>query len=262
LSAPIIFDLSGVSFSYAAPRPVLEAVSLNVHEADFLGLIGPNGTGKTTLLHLLSGLLRPAAGMVRLLGKPVAQWSRVQLARQFAVVPQREERAFAFTVAETVLLGRYARGTSGLGFESAADRSAVARALEAVCLEGFEHRPVTELSGGEFQRVLLARALAQDTPMLLLDEPTSSLDLAHQKLFFSLLKRLQQEERKTIIAVSHDLNLASLYCSELLLLYRGGILAKGPPIDVLQKPFLEQAFGLKLEIAPLPSGTRVVMPHP
>jgi iron complex transport system ATP-binding protein len=207
-----------VTFGYGPDRPVLQDITLAVERGTFLAIVGPNGAGKSTLLHILAGLLRPQAGDVRLQGVSLRS-SRVQdIARKVAVVRQEFVPAFGFSVAETVLMARtpyFGR----LGFESRADREIAARALELTDTLGFSSRPLGSLSAGERQRVFIARALAQDTPILLLDEPTSFLDLKHQVGIYDLLKSIQREKHITIAAVTHDLNLAIQYCEEALLLY-------------------------------------------
>ena len=244
----ILFDLRNASFAYQTGRPVVEGVTLAVGRGDFLGLIGPNGAGKSTLLHLLSGWLRPTQGEALLQGRAVGAWPRVELARLVAVVPQREESVFQFTVAEMVAMGRYAFHRGAFAAEDAEDRGAVAEALAAVEMDCYADRPASQLSGGEFQRLLVARALAQQTPVILLDEPTASLDLHHQRLLFSLLEGLNREQGKTIVAVSHDLNLAAMYCTDLALLHRGKLLHRGTPQEVLQQERLEEVYRVPLQV--------------
>ena len=244
----VLLQLRNASFAYTPASPVIAGLSIEVARGSFLGLIGPNGAGKSTLLHLLSGWLRPTAGVAELHGRPLTAWSRLELARKMAVVPQREENIFDFTVAEMVAMGRYAHHRGSFSIETPEDHDAVTRALSAVELTCYAHRAASQLSGGEYQRLLVARALAQETPILLLDEPTASLDLHHQRLLFSLLQRLNREQGKTIVAVSHDLNLAAMYCHELALLHGGRLIHRGIPQHVLDKERLQVVYRVPLAV--------------
>jgi iron complex transport system ATP-binding protein len=207
-----------ITFGYRPDTPVLQDVSFAVPGGAFLAIVGPNGAGKSTLLNILAGHLRPQAGDVLLDDVSLRSCRIRDIARRIAVVRQEFVPAFAFSVAETVLMAR-TPFFGPLGFESPADRELATRALELTDTLGFASRPLGSLSAGERQRVFLARALAQDTPVLLLDEPTSFLDLKHQVRIYDLLKSIQRERHTTIIAVTHDLNLALQYCDETLLLY-------------------------------------------
>jgi len=156
-----LFNLRDVRFAYEPGWAVLDGLSLSINEGDFLGIIGPNGAGKSTLIHILSGWLRPEAGEALFSGRAISEWPRTELARQIAVVPQREEGVFPFTVEEIVLMGRYPMSRGALAFEGEDDRQIAREAIEAAGLGGLAGRPVSQLSGGERQRVLMARALAQ-----------------------------------------------------------------------------------------------------
>jgi iron complex transport system ATP-binding protein len=222
-------------------RTVLDGVDLTVEGGRFLGLVGPNGAGKTTLLRTIDGSLVPDAGVVEVDGRPVGDLSSREQSRLVATVPQDASVAFDFPVRETVAMGR----TPHVGrFErrSEADRRAVEDAMARTSVAGFADRPVTEVSGGERQRVLIARAVAQDTPVVLLDEPTASLDINHQVRTLELVRDLTAAGR-TAVAAIHDLNLAAHYCDELALLGEGRVLATGPPDEVLTEDRLERAFG-------------------
>ena len=233
----------GLAFAYGA-QTVLGDVDLSLGPGQVLGVIGPNGSGKSTLLGLLSGLLAPTAGQVLLGGRELAAWPRRQVAALMGLVPQSPQMAPGFNVQETVLAGRYALMGRRL-FDDDQDRQAASRALELTGLTSLAARPAGELSGGERQRLALARALAADPGVLLLDEPTSALDLDHQLRIMALLERLAQEEQRAICLVSHDLNLAGLYCSRLVLLSQGRTLAQGPPAQVLTPELLAQAYGVR-----------------
>lgn len=215
-----LISVRDVSFSYGAQR-VLQSLSFDVPRSQFLAILGANGSGKTTLLHLLAGLLALQQGTIVIDGKPIQRLSRRQLAGLIALVRQDIWPAFDYSVYETVLMARFAAG-SGTWFETAADRDIVHDALVKTDTLMFAARRLHTLSGGERQRVFIARALAQQTPILLLDEPTNHLDLKHQFEIFELLRRLQCDQQKTIIVVSHDIYLAQQYASQFLLLGKQG----------------------------------------
>ena len=219
----------------------LDSVSFEAHRGRFVGLIGPNGAGKTTTLRAIAGLVRPATGTVCIDGSSVADLSSREASRLVAVVPQETSVAFDFDVREVVRMGRTPY-RSRLPWRAPADADAVERALERTGITRLADRSITAVSGGERQRVLLARALAQETPVLLLDEPTASLDIAHQVRTLELLRDLVGGG-KTVIAAIHDLNLAAHYADELVLLGDGRRLAAGSPRDVLTEAELERAFG-------------------
>lgn len=207
-----------IVFGYRPNQPVLQDVSFAIRNGTFLAVAGPNGAGKSTLISLLSGLLKPHSGRVLLDGVPLASGSLRDVARKIAVVRQEFVPAFGFSVMETVLMARTLY-FGPLGFEHETDRQLVRRALEMTDTLSLAARPLADLSAGERQRVFIARALAQDTPILLLDEPTSFLDFRHQVGIYDLLKSIQRDRSRTIVAVTHDLNLATQYCDEALLLY-------------------------------------------
>ncbi len=223
-------------------RMVLDGVSLSVESGRFLGLIGPNGAGKTTLLRTVNGVVTPAAGTVRVRGADVHALSARDRGQRVATVPQSADIAFRFTVRELVAMGRTPY-RSRFGRATGDDRTAVDRALDRTDTAPFADRPVDTLSGGERRRVLLARALAQDAPVLLLDEPTADLDIHHQVRTLELVRRLVDGSDKTVVAAIHDVDLAARYCDELAVLTGGAIRAHGPPGDVLTTSILEETFG-------------------
>jgi len=237
--------VDGVTVSFDAD-PAFADVSLTAGAGRFLGLVGPNGAGKTTLLRTVNGVLTPDAGEVRVDGDPVGSLSSAELSRRVATVPQDTSPSFAFDVRDVVAMGRTPH-VSRFGVADDADRAAVERAMERTDVARFADRPVDEVSGGERQRVVLARALAQDTPTLLLDEPTASLDVNHQVRTLELVAGLVAEGR-TAVAAIHDLNLAAHYCDELVLLADGGVLAAGPPEAVLTEANLRAAFGTRAAV--------------
>lgn len=236
----------GVSFQYGV-TPTLHGVSLSVHKGEMLALAGPNGSGKTTLLKLLSGLLRPRAGEVRFDGQNIANLSHRERAQRIAVVSQHVDPRLMFTVEAIVAMGR-APHTRLLGSQSVADRGVINEAMHVTEVASFARRRFDELSGGEQQRVILAMALAQETDYLLLDEPTVHLDLHHQHELLELLDRLHRERGIGILAVMHDLNLASLYFERLALLDQGRIVADAAPAAVLDHPELLQVFRAPLRV--------------
>jgi iron complex transport system ATP-binding protein len=228
-----VLEATGVSFAYdRRGRRVLESASLTVKPRAILGLLGPNGSGKTTLLRLLSGTLVPDAGQVMLDGVPLSSLSRRGLARRVAVVPQETYSAFDFTVLDIVLMGRYPH-LGAFELEGADDLAIARDALAATGTAAFEARRFATLSGGEKQRVVVASALAQASDVLLLDEPTASLDLGFQFEIAALLARLNRERGVTMVVSTHDLNLAASLCTELALIKDGRILTQGPVDAVL-----------------------------
>ncbi|MBC9866545.1 MAG: ATP-binding cassette domain-containing protein [Opitutae bacterium] len=222
-------------------KMVLPGLNLRINKGDFVGLIGPNGSGKSTLMHCLTGIMVPTKGTVRWGHRPLSAYSRKALAREFAVVESEEKPAFPFSVAELVEMGRFPYLKRFQGFAKA-DRQAVRWALRATRLTGYEDRTLQQLSSGERQRVFLARALAQETRALFLDEPTSHLDVKYQIESFHLLKRLNEEDGKTIVCISHDINLTLQFCPRLILLKEGRILADGSPGQPGLKRHLDAAF--------------------
>ena len=241
-----ILEITELIVSYDG-IPVLKDLSLDLRAGEVLGLIGPNGAGKSTLIKAVSGVLRMRSGQVSCLGRDLQGISPIERARFMAVVPQAQQLGGALTVEKTVLMGR----TAYMGFfgrPSAEDLEAVWTAMAQTGVESFAGRRNSELSSGEQQRVLLARALAQRTPVLLLDEPTSHLDLNHQANFLSLLLELVQERSLGVIIAFHDLNLVSAYTDRLALLVDGRIHALGLPSDVLTAENIQAAYNTPVHI--------------
>jgi len=252
-------QVEGVAFAYPLPdgrrRDVLRSVDLSLARGDLVALVGTNGSGKTTLLRLLTGLLRPDAGVVRFEGRPVAAWRRVDLARRVAVLPQQLDLPVGFRVAELVGMGR-APHARRLFASTEADERAVARALvDAGALE-LADRFAEELSGGERQRLLVAMALAQEPDLLLLDEPTLHLDLAHQVALLGAIRRLRGQRGLTVLAVLHDLNLAAAFAPRVAILDEGRVVADGPPAEVLTPDLVRRVFGVHVDEARTPDGRR------
>lgn len=249
-----VLSAADLAFAYDG-QPVLDQVDLSLKPGDMLGVIGPNGSGKSTLLGMLCGLLPPKSGQVFLHGRPISQYKRDEVARRLGMVPQAAELAPGFSVLETALAGRFAV-MGGRVFESAQDLEAARQALEQTGIWQLRERRAGELSGGECQRLALARALAARPGILLLDEPTSALDLEHQLRIMSMLEKACQKSGLAVCLVSHDLNLASLYCSRLLLLAKGKPLAMGPPQEVLTPGLLSQAYNVRVAVDAEPSRGR------
>jgi len=246
-------ELRAVSFAYAPSaerraRPfTLSDLSFAIAPSEIVGVIGPNSSGKTTVIRLLTRVLEPAAGEIFLEGTSVRRLSRTELARRVAVVPQGLLPQFPFTVGELVLMGRYPHDP-GRYFESPRDRAIAREAMEATGVLELAGLPLEQLSGGERQRAVIARALAQEPRLLVLDEPTSHLDLRHQVETAALLRRLNRDRGMSILLVSHDLNLAAEVCDRLLLLSSGRAVAIGAPETVLEDALLASVFGCEVVV--------------
>ena len=240
-----LLDMQGITFGYDR-QPLLYDVHFQVRAGEMVGLLGPNGSGKTTLLRLISGVLRPQQGKVILDGRDARAWGRREIARRVAVVPQEMHVPFAFTVEELVNLGRtpYARL---FGSSTKEDQRMVYTALHAADVASLAGRIFNELSGGERQRVTLAMALAQQPALLLLDEPTSHLDIKYQIELLELVQRLNRETGVTVLAAMHDLNLAARYFPRLVLFQRG-IVADATPAEVLEPHLLRRVYGINVQV--------------
>lgn len=239
-------SVEGLGFSYGT-REVLKDVSFSVRAGEFVGILGPNGSGKTTLLNCVSGALRSVNGRVGVCGKDVLTIGSLELARLVAVVPQESAMNFEFTVEEVVLMGRYSH-IDRYRFEDERDYAVAERAMRATGIWRMRERLVTNLSGGERQRVVIARALAQEPRVLLLDEPTTHLDLRHQLEVLGLIRELNQTRGLTVLAVFHDLNLAARFCDRLMLVDEGRIMARGTPEEVLTAENVAKAFRVNASI--------------
>jgi iron complex transport system ATP-binding protein len=237
-----------VVFAYCEGQPVLSGVSLQVPRGGLVGILGPNGSGKTTLLRLLGGLLSPAGGRVTLDGVDLRTIPRAAVARRMAVVPQETQVAFEYTVLEMAMMGRYPH-LRAFEVEGPEDLAIARDALRATGTLHLEARLFSTLSGGEKQRVVIAGALAQAPDILLLDEPTASLDLAYQLEIRSILHTLNRDRNLTIVVSTHDLNLASSLCRDLILLDRGRILAEGPMPLMLKPALVRTLYGVDVDIA-------------
>jgi iron complex transport system ATP-binding protein len=250
-------EVAGVSVAYDGAR-VLEGLTARIPAGSWVGLIGPNGAGKTTLIRAIAGLV-PYAGDIRLGDVPVASLSRRGLSRLVAYLPQRPVIPEAMTVADYVLMGRTPY-IPYLGTESRRDREVVAAVLERLELEGFAQRPLGSLSGGEVQRAVLGRALAQQAPLLLLDEPTAALDVGHQQQVLELVDELRAEHDLTVVSAMHDLTLAGQFAERLVLLSRGRVAAEGPAGSVLTEDAIREHYGARVRVLEHPQAGVLVVP--
>ncbi|MBZ5638939.1 MAG: ABC transporter ATP-binding protein [Acidobacteriia bacterium] len=252
-------EFRSVRFAYRE-APVFDGLTLELAEGEIAAVLGPNGTGKTTLVRLASASLRPDAGTILLRGRELAVIPAAERAREVAVVPQESRPAFDFTAREVVRMGR-APHLGLLGLEGRHDNEVVDEAMRRTAVSGLSERPFLGLSGGERQRVILARALAQEPKLLLLDEPTAFLDLRHRLLLYDLLTRLNRETGLTLLIASHDLNLAGRFADRIVLLQSGAVAADGPPHEVLTPLNLRLVYGVRAEVRIDPAtGRPLVVP--
>jgi iron complex transport system ATP-binding protein len=240
-SDAVLLSCEDLSCGYDG-RAVLESVSFSVRAGESVALLGPNGSGKSTLLRVVSKTLQPITGRVALAGRAVGSMSHLEVARLAAFVPQEETPQFPFGVRDVVTMGRLPH-SAGLR-DTPEDYAAATEAMRAADCLSLESRPVTELSGGERQRVLLARALAQATPLLLLDEPTAHLDIAHQLIVARMARQLAGAGKAVLSAV-HDLNLVSSMASRVLLLGSGRLVLDAPVEEALSSPVLDEVYGVR-----------------
>ncbi len=259
-AAAVPLQAHGLAFAYGEGEPVLRDVSLELPAGELLALFGPNGAGKSTLLRVLGGLLQPSAGSVQVNGQAITQLSPLERARSVARMPQGLDVWPDVRVADLVWSGRYChqRATGWGPFAWGAERdpngsAAVQAAVAATGCDAWWQRSVRELSGGERERVLLARALAQDAPILLADEPTRSLDPEHQLAAFEILRE-QAQAGRAVLVVTHDWNLASQFADRLICLAAGSVHAQGDPAEVLRPEVLEPIFGRHFHFGELPAG--------
>lgn len=249
----------GVSIGYDS-HTIIEGLSLTIVPATITALVGPNGSGKSTLLKALARLLKPRAGVIYLDGKAISTMPTTAVARQLAVLPQGPVAPAGLTVAELVEQGRYPHA-GPLRMLRRQDHAAISEALELTSTTRFAERQLDSLSGGERQRAWIALALAQATPILLLDEPTTFLDIGHQLEVLDLVRRLNQERRLTVVVVLHDLNQAARYADRMVALHGGTIIADGPPAAVLTPELLERVFGVRASVMSDPvTGAPVCLP--
>jgi iron complex transport system ATP-binding protein len=255
---PQSIDISGLDVIINSSR-ILDQVAIKAGTGRFVGIIGPNGSGKSTLIRCMSRTLQPVAGTVLVEGREISVFSRRELAEKLSVVPQESPRTFDYTVEEVVGMGRYAHQGLLSGF-SVQDHEMCHAAMKTAGITHLSGRQITSLSGGEWQRVLIARTLAQDTPIILLDEPTSHLDISHQ---IEILCALQALSRNgiTVVGVFHDLNLAAHFCDDIIVISQGRIAVTGAPRDVITPQVLKEYFNLDAIVRIHPStGKPLVVP--
>jgi len=241
-----MIEVHSVSFRYHEDW-VLQDVSFRVEKGEFVGVIGPNGSGKTTLLKILYRLLSPQKGEILFELVPMKKMDRADIAKRIAVVAQETHLLFPFSVLETVMMGRSPH-LGHLMFESEKDLEITKKAMEWTKMLPFSERSMDELSGGERKRVFIARALAQEPEVILLDEPTTNLDIHHQMDFLDLILTLNRERGLTIVMASHDMNIASEFCDRLILLQGGGIYKAGTPDEVITQENIEKVYGCEVWI--------------
>ena len=241
-----ILELERISFKYGE-KQVLQDVTLTVAKGEFFGILGPNGSGKSTLLNLIDGIRLPCEGEIRLKGIAPGKMQRRDVARLVAVVPQEASWIFPLTVEEVVLMGRTPH-IGRLAFESERDLAVARSAMEATDVLCLASHFMETLSGGERQRVLIARALAQEPEVILLDEPTSSLDIAHQIRTFDLIRSLSRRAGLTVVSVTHDMNLTALYCDRIALLEEGRLHSLGHPGEVITESHIREVYGVNVVV--------------
>jgi iron complex transport system ATP-binding protein len=235
-----MIKVEDLSFRYDGDW-ILQDLGFVVEKDDFLGIVGPNGIGKTTLLKLFYRLMSPHTGRVLVCGTDLAKMARQEISKKIAVVSQETQINFPFVALEVVLMGRSPH-LKGLQFERKRDFDVAKMAMELTDTLQVAHRPFSELSGGEKQRVFIARALAQETEIILFDEPTANLDIRHQVKFYDLMTALNAEKHITLVTVSHDINLAGEFCKNILLLHERRIFAHGEPSKVITKANIEAVY--------------------
>jgi iron complex transport system ATP-binding protein len=241
-----LFSIHDGWFGYQQ-TPVLENINLSLSKGKFYGLIGPNGSGKSTLLDLLTATIKPDQGTVAFKGRPMASYRRPELARMLALVPQDFTLGFDYTVFDVVLMGRHPH-IPRFSSPSGKDLDLVEEALAIMDITTLRDRVVTHLSGGEKQRVVVARALAQDTEVLVLDEATSNLDIRHTIEIMRVIYRRVAKKAVTVVAAIHDLNLAAAFCDELIVLQDGKVVASGPVNEILTDRLIREVFSVESHV--------------
>lgn len=235
-----------LSVAYAK-KNVLQNIDLTIQKGEFVGIVGPNGSGKSTLIKTISAFLPPTFGKIEIQGKDTQKIKRVEMAKTLAVVPQNIEIHFPYRVYDFVAMGRHPYQTIFSLAEDKDEKAEVEKALEITDTKKLQNRSVMQLSGGEQQRVILAAALVQNAGILLLDEPTSSFDLHYQIETFNTLKKLNQKQNLTILAVTHDLNIGSLFCDRLVFISNGHLVADGSPEEIVTNEMIEKYYGINVD---------------
>jgi iron complex transport system ATP-binding protein len=236
-----MINVDQLTFSYTNEQTI-KPLTFSVKKGEVFGILGPNGSGKTTLLKLLAKTNSPTSGSISINNREINDFSNKEFAQSVAVLPQITDTAFSYSVKETIKMGRYAHQSGLFSTWSTKDEEILQEVLKETSLEHLQNKGIQQLSGGEQQRVFLARALAQQPDLLLLDEPTNHLDVSHQISLFDGLMKLRRERKLTVLAIFHDLNLASLYCDRVLLLQEGNMVALGTPKQIMQSSILEEVY--------------------
>ncbi len=252
----MILDISDLTIGYDK-KIVIYDLSFKISPGTFYGIIGPNGAGKSTLFKAASGVLKPWKGSIRLKGKDIYHMSRRELACTMAAVPQFQEAFFPFRVKEFVQMGRYPK-RGRFGMLQSSDHKIIEESLLSMKLEALVEKKIDELSGGELQRVYISQALAQEPEILMLDEPTSHLDIGHQSIMLNLIKRKCLSIGIPVLMIVHDLNLAAAYCDKILLIDKGKVFAEGTPSEVLTKRNIDSVYNTSVEII---AGESLNYPH-
>lgn len=238
--------VNNVSFGYDKNKMIIDNISLNVDQGEILGILGPNGTGKTTFLKCINNIYKPISGNISYKNKIITELKQEDIAKIIAYVPQYSTNYFSINVINSVMMGRMPYVNKNY---TAEDEEIVFSIIKKMNLEEFAFRNIKEMSGGERQRVFIARAMAQQPKIIILDEPTSSLDLHNQLFILHTITKLAKENNITIIMTIHDLNLASMFCDKILMLKDAKIFAYGTPDDVLTKDNIDAMYGVKTEIS-------------
>ena len=255
-----LLSSENINFAYAGSAPILKDFSFTLSKGEFSGLIGPNGAGKTTVFRVLSGFIPVKTGAVKLKGKNISSYKNTERAKLLAVVPQDIFTPMPYTTRQIVEMGRVSR-ISRLSVPSKSDREHVNRSMEAMDIAHKAESLFNHLSGGEKQRALIATAIAQEPEVLLLDEPTSSLDIGHSCHLMKLLLELNREKQITVLIISHDIQLAGSFCSRLILMKDGGILSDGNPQEILTKETIKEAYGCDVELIKNRNGRFLISPE-
>jgi len=242
-----ILEAHALEFAYMNDQPVLRGVDFSASKGRLTCILGPNGSGKTTLLRSLLGWLKPSGGVILLDQRPLEDYSQRALARMLAYVPQIPTSTFAFPVQELILMGRFAHA-GAMGLASDQDMAVATEAMKMTQTVEFAHRALSELSGGEAQCVMIARALAQQPSVMLLDEPTSHLDIKNQLKIYRLMQRLAHDWGMAVVCVSHDVNLAGRFADELVLMNKGEAIGAGPPEEIINSDVLGKAYDVEIEL--------------
>lgn len=239
----VVISVKDLSYTYRK-KPVFSGISFEAKEGEVLGLVGPNGSGKTTMIKCIDGILHPQ-GEVRVFGDLVSSLHRMEIARKIAYVPQSFPEGISSVVFETILMGRRPYLNWKIGPE---DEEKVYHAMKMLGVEDFAFRKIKELSGGERQRVMIARAIVQETPVILMDEPTSSLDVRHQMEVMEVARSLAVEKHITVLISLHDLNLAARYCDRIVMFKEGALYGFGTPDEVLREQVIREVYGIETRI--------------